>query len=257
VTTTPTTGPVSSHFGARKPPKLPDGTFGSSWHNGTDLSAPTGQPVVAPQAGTVTLAEFNTVRGTNVIVDHGRYRTRHQHLHSMTVTVGQGVAEGQVIGTVGNTGASSGAHLHTEVHDGTTPIDPEPWYAARGVTLGVAMAVLSEHEAPAPHPTPAHAQEDDMIELIRLLYRALNDREGPDLDVLHWSDQAANNGWNAAELHRRFAAHAAESGTVRAAYRHHLNREPSAADVAHWSRGRSVAQVWDQIAASPEAIAKR
>ena len=161
MTTTPTTGPVSSHFGARKPPKLPDGTFGSSWHNGTDLSAPTGQPVVAPQAGTVALAEFNTVRGTNVIVDHGRYRTRHQHLHSMTVTVGQGVAEGQVIGTVGNTGSSSGAHLHTEVHDGTTPIDPEPWYAARGVTLGVAMAVLSEHE------------EDDMYtETDRLTWRA-------------------------------------------------------------------------------------
>lgn len=144
MTTTPTVGRVTSGFGPRTPPRLPDGTYGSAYHNGTDISAPTGRVVVAPQPGTVITSTYNSIRGNYVVIQHtARWRTLHQHLNSQSVGVGATVSEGQQVGTVGNTGASQAAHLHTEVHDNGVPIDPTPWYNSRGVILGVASKVLS------------------------------------------------------------------------------------------------------------------
>jgi hypothetical protein len=103
---------------------------------GTDIAAPLGTPVVAPQAGRVIQSNYGTIRGHTITIDHGYYKTLHQHLASRAVAVGNTVKEGQRIGFVGSSGASTGPHLHTEVHDGEIPIDPQPWYAQRGVTLG-------------------------------------------------------------------------------------------------------------------------
>ena len=143
MTTTPTTGPITSRFGPRQAPVKPDGTLGSTNHQGTDIGAPVGRAVVAPQAGTVTASTHSPARGYYVAVDHGRYSTLHQHLSVRVVDVGDVVAEGQRIGAVGTSGGVA-AHLHTEVHDGATPIDPDPWYTARGVTLGIGVQVLGE-----------------------------------------------------------------------------------------------------------------
>lgn len=139
MTTSPTVGriPTGGWFGKREAPA----PGASTYHRGVDIAAPTGTPVVAPEAGTVILINRNSVRGLYVVVDHGRYRTLHQHLDSTPVYQGQRVAEGQLIGRSGRTGTATGPHLHTEVHDGTTPIDPVPWYAARGVTLGARIKV--------------------------------------------------------------------------------------------------------------------
>lgn len=139
-TVTPCVGRITSRYGPRTPPRKPDGTYGTAFHRGVDIGGPAGTPVVAPQDGIVTTVSRTATRGLYVVITHGRYRTLHQHLASVAVTVGQGVAVGTRIGVMGTTGGVA-RHLHTEVHDGTTPIDPEPWYRARGVTLGVAVRV--------------------------------------------------------------------------------------------------------------------
>jgi hypothetical protein len=145
VATSPTVGrvPTDGWFGRRRAP-----TAGAStYHRGVDIAAPEGTAVVAPEAGTVTLISRNSVRGLYVIVQHdARYRTLHQHLDSTPCYQGQRVVEAQLIGRVGQTGVATGPHLHTEVHDHGTPIDPRPWYAARGVpTLGARTKVAGVH----------------------------------------------------------------------------------------------------------------
>lgn len=141
--TSPTVGRVTSWYGKRKAP-LPGA---STYHRGVDIGAPAGTPVVAPLAGTITIAATSTVRGNYVVIRHdARWSTLHQHLGTIGVRPGQTVAEGQAVGTVGATGVATAAHLHTEVHDYGTPIDPRPWYAARGVpTLGARSQVAGVH----------------------------------------------------------------------------------------------------------------
>ena len=141
--TSPTVGRVTSWYGKRKAP-LPGA---STYHRGVDIGAPAGPPVVAPLAGTITIAATSTVRGNYVVIRHdARWSTLHQHLGTISVRLGQTVAEGQAVGTVGATGVATAAHLHTEVHDHGTPIDPRPWYAARGVpTLGARSQVARVH----------------------------------------------------------------------------------------------------------------
>ena len=121
----------------------PDGSLGTAFHAGVDIGGPVGTPVVAPEAGRVVAVSSTPVRGRFVVVDHGRYRTLHQHLDTTSVVLGRRVAEGEQIGVMGTSGGVA-RHLHTEVHDGTTPIDPESWYTARGVTLGIGVQVLGE-----------------------------------------------------------------------------------------------------------------
>lgn len=159
MTVSPTIGWRTSSFGPRTPPRKPDGTYGTAFHRGVDIGGPAGSRVVAPQAGTVVYIGRSSTRGLYVIVQHdARWRTLHQHLDSVTVYQGQQVAEGQQIGVMGTSGGVA-RHLHTEVHDQGTPIDPEPWYAARGVKLGTASTVLSD-SVTAPDPDPE--EDDDM-----------------------------------------------------------------------------------------------
>lgn len=134
MTVSPCIGYVTSWYGPRTPPLKADGTYGTAFHQGVDIGGPAGTVVVAPEAGIVTAVPTATARGLYVVIDHGRFRTLHQHLASATVTPGQHVTEGQQIGVMGTSGGVA-RHLHTEVHDGTTPINPTTWYAARGVTL--------------------------------------------------------------------------------------------------------------------------
>lgn len=94
--------------------------FSLGGHEGVDLS-PTmgvGEPVHAAGSGTVAFAGWNNYGyGYVVVIGHGPYFTLYGHLNSYSVRCGQSVSAGQVIGTVGNTGNSSGPHLHFEVRD--------------------------------------------------------------------------------------------------------------------------------------------
>jgi murein DD-endopeptidase MepM/ murein hydrolase activator NlpD len=100
----------------------------SSYHTGHDFGADKGTPVMAPITGTVVLAEPLQVRGQAVILDHGLgVLTGYWHLSQIDVAVGQTVGKGEIIGLVGNTGLSTGAHLHWELRVHNTPVDPLQW----------------------------------------------------------------------------------------------------------------------------------
>jgi murein DD-endopeptidase MepM/ murein hydrolase activator NlpD len=100
----------------------------SSYHSGQDLGADVGVPVYAPMTGTVALAEPLQVRGQVVILDHGLgVFTGFWHLSQIDVTAGQTVAKGELVGQVGNTGLSTGPHLHWEMRVRGVPVDPLQW----------------------------------------------------------------------------------------------------------------------------------
>jgi len=130
---------VTSPYGLRRHP-----IWGvTQLHSGIDLvrtSGTAGAPVLASAAGTVVEVESRVAYGTNVVIDHGdRVATVYAHLGSVAVAVGDPVAQGQTIGTIGSTGFSTGAHLHYEVRVDGAPIDPTPYAGshtyARVVTI--------------------------------------------------------------------------------------------------------------------------
>src|SRR5665647_2010269 len=89
----------------------------SSRHSGLDLAAPLGTPVHAPNNGKVTLAAGGLLStGNTIVIDHGMgLFTSYYHLNTMNVKAGDAVNKGDVIGTVGTTGFSTGPHLHYAV----------------------------------------------------------------------------------------------------------------------------------------------
>ncbi|GIL13862.1 MAG: hypothetical protein BroJett038_25820 [Chloroflexota bacterium] len=103
---------LTSPFGAFR-------TFNQSFqtrHTGWDIRATLGQPIMAIGAGRVAYAGFMDIRGNIVVLDHGYgIFSTYAHLSQIHVTRGQSINEGQIIGTVGNTGRTSGAHFHWEV----------------------------------------------------------------------------------------------------------------------------------------------
>lgn len=117
--------PRTSPYGTRR-------TYGSdpalSAHAGEDFSAAPGTPVYAPAAGTVVLAELMFVRGNAILIDHGHgVFTGYWHLSKLDVQAGQPVAAGQLLGAVGSTGLSTGAHLHWELRIAGMAVDPLQW----------------------------------------------------------------------------------------------------------------------------------
>jgi len=121
----PTGGSISSDFGTRR--AYNDGPY-TSYHAGVDMRGATGTPVVAPAAGTVVLTEDLTVRGGALMLDHGwGVLTGYWHLSATEVEVGQRVEQGDLIARIGNTGLSTGAHLHWEMWVGGVPVNPMQW----------------------------------------------------------------------------------------------------------------------------------
>lgn len=117
---------ISSEFGPRP---SPGGGVGSTNHKGRDYAAPAGTPVLAAQSGTVKKVAYNTIRGNYVVIDHGNgLETWYQHFNKKApVKVGQLVVAGQQVGSVGTTGASTGNHLHFEVHVNGKAVDPRTY----------------------------------------------------------------------------------------------------------------------------------
>lgn len=117
----PLRGEVSSRFGMRRHPV----TGKVKLHDGVDLAAACGTPVSAPTAGVVTDASFHLAYGYRVRIDHGGgLAMAYTHLPGLDVQVGQRVVAGERIGRVGDTGLSTGCHLHWMAWRGGQLIDP-------------------------------------------------------------------------------------------------------------------------------------
>ena len=113
---------ITSRFGLRSSP----GGIGSTNHKGLDIGMPTGTIIRACESGTVTAAGWGGGHGKRVIIDHGDgIVTLYAHMSRIHATKGQKVQRGQVIGEVGNTGNSTGPHLHLEVQEKGKYMDPE------------------------------------------------------------------------------------------------------------------------------------
>ena len=113
---------ISSYFGWREQP-LPGA---STNHKGMDFAAPTGTPIYAAAAGTVTSAGYSGNAGNLIIINHGNgLQTYYMHCHKIYVRAGQKVSKGQNIAIVGTTGNSTGPHLHFQVMSGGTPVNPQ------------------------------------------------------------------------------------------------------------------------------------
>lgn len=116
----PARGWITSRFGYRLNPF----TGKQTMHAGVDIAAAPGSPVYAPADGVVTFASYDESFGKLVTIDHGYgVTTRFGHNSQIYVHVGQKVSKWDVIAAVGNTGRSTGPHLHYEVHIGGTPVD--------------------------------------------------------------------------------------------------------------------------------------
>lgn len=101
---------------------------GYEYHEGQDIDAAHGSPVLTTATGMVTIARWQRGYGNVVYVDHGSgLSTRYGHLSQIDVIVGQGVTLGQTIGRVGSTGRSTGPHLHYEVRLNNQPVDPRQY----------------------------------------------------------------------------------------------------------------------------------
>ena len=124
----PVQGYVSSPFGMRFHPVYKRWSL----HDGTDIAAPCGTPVRAAGNGRVVAAYYNSAYGNRIIMDNGAVRgvglaTTYNHMSGFAASVGQRVRRGEVIGFVGDTGASTGCHVHFMVMTNGSPVDPVPW----------------------------------------------------------------------------------------------------------------------------------
>jgi murein DD-endopeptidase MepM/ murein hydrolase activator NlpD len=125
---TPVAGYLTSSYGMRLHPVYKRWSL----HDGIDYGAACGTPIRAATSGTVIAVYSHTAYGKRVIIDHGYRRgvglgTSYNHLSSYSTHVGQRVERGEVIGYVGNTGYSTGCHLHFMVFENGGTVDPMGW----------------------------------------------------------------------------------------------------------------------------------
>ena len=117
---------VTSKFGMREHPLVGD----ERPHTGIDIGAQAGAEVIAADSGTVAVATYSSSYGNYVTIYHsnGDY-TLYAHMSSLTVTAGQNVTQGDVIGYVGSTGWASGPHLHFEIRVNGSTVDPTSYFS--------------------------------------------------------------------------------------------------------------------------------
>ncbi len=117
----PVIGPITGSFGERQDPFTREGAF----HPGVDIGAAYGSPVHATADGVVVYAGWEEGYGRLVVIDHGfGISTCYAHLSAFSTQVGARVDRGDVIGYVGDSGRSTGPHLHYEVRINNTPVNP-------------------------------------------------------------------------------------------------------------------------------------
>ena len=117
----PLRGPVNSGFGGRVSPW----SAKSEFHSGLDIGAPIGTAVKSPAPGTVVFAGIHPEYGQTLIIEHGHEtKSLYGHLSKLQATVNQKVQRGEVIALSGNTGRSSGPHLHYEIQVKGQSVNP-------------------------------------------------------------------------------------------------------------------------------------
>ena len=116
---------MASGYGTRIDP-----IYGTTrFHEGMDFSAPSGTDIYATGDGVVVKMGWQTGYGNTIVIDHGfGYQTLYAHLKEFRTQRGKRVVRGEVIGGVGNTGKSSGPHLHYEVHKDGRVVNPVNFY---------------------------------------------------------------------------------------------------------------------------------
>ncbi len=115
----PISGTITSRFGARSSIRV-------SNHTGLDIGAPIGTPIKASAGGTVTFSGYKGSYGYMVVISHGNgIETYYGHCSKLYATVGQSVNQGDVIAAVGNTGNSTGPHLHLEIRVNGVAYNPQ------------------------------------------------------------------------------------------------------------------------------------
>ncbi|PIE68075.1 MAG: metalloendopeptidase [Deltaproteobacteria bacterium] len=121
----PVKGWISSRFGYRRSPF----TGRRGLHRGIDIAARAGTPIIAPADGIVTYSGRKGLMGNMATIDHGfGMITRYGHLKKCLKKKGERVKRGETLALVGNTGRSTGPHLHYEVHLNGVPVNPEKYF---------------------------------------------------------------------------------------------------------------------------------
>lgn len=134
----PVDGPITSGFGKRKDPV----NGKSAFHTGIDFRSSRGSKIYATADGVVKKSFYNGGHGNFILIEHGNgYSTSFSHMQKIMVRTGAKVQRGQLIGLVGNTGRSTGPHLHYEITLDNKPINPYPF---------MQVASLSESHTSSP-----------------------------------------------------------------------------------------------------------
>lgn len=135
----PVTGPITSPFGGREDPIL--GAGEGEFHKGVDISAPYGTPIHATADGVVVSAAMGNGYGREVVLDHGGgVHTVYAHMSGFHCSAGDQVARGQIIGYVGMSGRTTGAHVHYEVRLREVAVNPHKYLRMTADDLGTAIA---------------------------------------------------------------------------------------------------------------------
>lgn len=141
--------PVTGTFGPRESIFIPGMGWTLPFHYGIDWGAPTGTPIYAAHEGVVTASGWDYSGyggGYEIAISHGAYTTWYLHMHKPSaLKKGDKVKRGQFLGNVGNTGFSTGSHLHFELHINGTAVDPAPFLRA-GDTDDYIHPILEESE---------------------------------------------------------------------------------------------------------------
>ncbi len=137
---------MTSGFGYRRDPF----TGGAAMHSGLDFKGPIGAPIYAAADGRVSFVGTKAGYGKTVEITHGNgLMTRYAHMSRFASTVGQKVGAGEVIGAIGNTGRSTGPHLHFEVRIHNRAVNPRPFLENARNVLEEARRIPERDDAPA------------------------------------------------------------------------------------------------------------
>ncbi|MDR0800292.1 MAG: M23 family metallopeptidase [Endomicrobium sp.] len=121
----PCNGRITSHYGFRSHPTL---NVKKNFHDGLDIANVINTPVRCTASGKVVFSGWQSGYGNIIVIDHGHnYRTAYGHLSKKLVTAGTYVHRGQIIAKMGNTGISTGSHVHYEVHFRGKSVNPKPY----------------------------------------------------------------------------------------------------------------------------------
>ena len=147
------------------------------FHFGDDYGAPMGTPVPSQSGGVVSQAGYHSLRGNYVKVKSGVYDLIYQHLQKMFVSAGQAVTKGQILGTVGSTGRSTGPHLHFETWKNGQFMPPSSFgYATGGIVRSAGLYPLAE-EGPEVVIPLAPNRRTDAMKLLAIAGRMLGGKD--------------------------------------------------------------------------------